>query len=60
MDNKNIKFDDTEIEEYEFHQYRIYISINTIDINKIVVIHKFSFAEQDFKYFSGYKHNTQN
>ena len=58
MDNKNIKFDDTEIEEYEFHQYRIYISINTIDINKIVVTHKF--GEQDFKYFIGYKHNTQN
>ena len=35
MDKKNIKFDD--IEEYEFHQYKILILINDIDIKKIVV-----------------------
>ena len=37
MDKKLIKFDGTEIEEYEFHQYKSAISINNIDINKIVV-----------------------
>ena len=57
MDNKIIKFDDTEIQEYEFHQYKSPISINNIDINKIVVSNKFPFDEKDFKYFIGYKDN---
>ena len=50
-----MKFDDTEIEEYEFHQYKTPISINDTDINKIVVYNKLPFGKQDFKYFIGYK-----
>ena len=38
MDKKTIKFDDTEIEEYEFHQYKSPILINEIEINKILII----------------------
>ena len=34
MDKKLIKFDDTEIEEYEFHQHENPISINNTDIKK--------------------------
>ena len=55
MDKKIIKFDDTKIEEYEFHQHKSPISINDIDINKIVVSNKLHFGKQDFKYFIGYK-----
>ena len=40
MDKKNRKFDDIEIEEYKFHQYKIRISINNIDIKDIVVSNK--------------------
>ena len=54
MDKKIIKFDDTEIEEYKFHQKNP-ILINDVDINKIVVSSKFPFGKQDFKYFVGYK-----
>ena len=54
MDKKIIKFDDTEIEEYEFHQYKSLISINDIDINKIIVSNKFPFSKQDFEYFISY------
>ena len=43
MDKKIIKFDDTEIEEYEFHQYKSPISVNSRDINKIVVSAKFTY-----------------
>ena len=57
MDTKIIKFDDTEIEEYEFHRYKSPVSINDIDINKIAVSNKFLFGKQDFKYFTGYKDN---
>ena len=55
MDKKNIKFGDTEIEEYEFHQNKSPILINDIDINIIVVSNELPFAKQDFKYFIGYK-----
>ena len=43
MDKKTIKFDDTKIEEYEFHQYKSPISINDIDVNEIVS-NKFPFG----------------
>ena len=59
MDKKIIKFDDTEFKEYEFHQYKSYISIKGIDINEIVVSNKFTFSKQDFKYFIGYKGNKE-
>ena len=59
MDKENIKFDDTEIEEYRFHQYKRPISINNIDINKMIASNKFLFDKQDFKYFIGYKSNKE-
>ena len=59
MDKKIIKFDDTEIEEDEFHQYKRPILINEIDINKIVVSNKLPFGKQDIKYFTGYKDNKK-
>ena len=55
MDGKIIKLDDTKIEEYEFHQNKSPIFINSIDINKIVVSNKLPFGKQDFKCFIGYK-----
>ena len=53
MDQKQIKFADTEIEEYRFHQYKSPILINDIDINTIVVSNRFLFGKQGFKYFIG-------
>ena len=55
MDKTFIKCDYTEIEEYKFHQNKSPISINDIDINKIVVSYKLPFGKQDFRYFIGYK-----
>ena len=49
------KIDDTEIEEYKFHQQKNLVLINNLDINKIVVSFKFLFGKQDFKYFISYK-----
>ena len=40
MDKKTIKFDDTEIEEHICHQHKNPISINNIDINKVVISNK--------------------
>ena len=51
MGKRAIKFGDNEIEKSKFHQYKRYISINNIDINKIVVSNKISFRKKGFKYF---------
>ena len=59
MDQKQIKFADTEIEEYRFHQYKSPILINDIDINTIVVSNRFLFGKQGFKCFIGYKDDKE-
>ena len=53
MDKKVIKFGDTDIRKHMFHQYKIPISINNIDINKIVASNKVHLGETGFKYFIG-------
>ena len=35
MDEKVVKFDDTEIEEFEFRQYRSPVTIHNIGVNKL-------------------------
>ena len=60
MDKKIIKFDDTEIEKYKFHQHGSPIYIDNVDINKIVVSNKLSFGENFFKNFIGYNDAKKN
>ena len=43
MDKNIVKFDETEIEEFKFHQYKSPILINDIDINEIIVSNEFPF-----------------
>ena len=47
------KVGDTDIKKHMIHQYKIPISINNIDINKIVVSNKVPLGEIGFKYFIG-------
>ena len=58
MDNYITKLDDTEIEEYKFHQYKSPVSINNLGFNKIL-ISRFPFGKQDLKYFIGCKDNKE-
>ena len=58
MDKKVVKFDDTEIEEYKFHQNKSSIWINDIGINGILVSNKLSFGKQE--YFIGCKDDKKN
>ena len=41
--DKEIKFDDTEIQKYKFHHHKNPFLINNININKIVVFSKVFF-----------------
>ena len=59
MDKRIIKFDETEIEKYQFHQYKSPVPVNDIDTNKIVVYNKIPFDKQDFKYFIAYEDNKE-
>ena len=47
MGKKIIKFDDTEIEGYKFHQNKRPIAINDINTNKMVVSNEHPFGKQD-------------
>ena len=55
MDKKIIKFDDTNIEIYKYHQQRGPTLIDNIDVRKIGLSNKISFGKKLFKYFISYK-----
>ena len=55
LDRKIIKFNDTETKKYKFHQSKSLISINGIDISKIVASNKLHFGKQDLIYSIGCK-----
>ena len=57
---KNIRFHETEIEEFDFYQNKSAIPINDIVINKIAVSDKLPLGKQDFKYFIGCKGFDEN
>ena len=59
MDKEMIKFGDTEVEKHRFYQHKRSISINNIDIIKIVISNKVSFCKMGFKYFIGYRVSTK-
>ena len=50
---KITKFFGIKIVKQKFHQHNEPISINNIDINKIVISNKVSFGKKGFKYFIG-------
>ena len=52
---KFINFGDIEIQKQKFHQHKQPISIENIDINKIVLSNKVSSGEKGLKYSIGYK-----
>ena len=57
---KIIKCGDIEIQKEKFHQHKRPISINNIDIHKIVVPNKVSFGKKESKYFIAYKDAKKN
>ena len=59
MDKEIIKFGDTEVEKHRFYQHKTSISINNIDIIKIVISNKGFFCKTGFKYFIGYRVSTK-
>ena len=56
MDKNNIKLGIIEIEKYKFHQLKRSSLVDNIDISKIVVSNKVSFAKKDFRNVLSYKY----
>ena len=58
MEKTIIKFGDIKMKKQKFHQYKRPISIDNIDVDKIVVSKNLSFDKNRFKYFISNK-NTK-
>ena len=50
-EQKNLKFGDNGMEKHKLHQHKSSVSINKIDLNKIVACNEVCFSKKDFKYF---------
>ena len=58
MSEKRLKFNDVEVNKKEFHAFKQPITLNLLDIDKIVVSDKFEHSDKVFKYFIDYKEDN--
>ena len=58
MSLKNIKFGDKEVDKKEFYSSKQAISLNSVDLDKIVVSSKWKINETPYKYLCGYLNNN--
>ena len=54
---KKIKFGDTEVNKKEFYLSKQAISLDSVDLDKIVVSNKWKISETTCKYLCGYLNN---
>ena len=57
MSFKKIKFGDKEVDKKEFYSSKQAISLDSVDLNKIVVSSKWKINETTYKYLCGYLNN---
>ena len=55
MSDKTLKFGDVEVNKKGFNTFKISITLNLLDIDKIVISDKFKHSDKGSKYFVGYK-----
>ena len=54
MSLKKIKFGDKEVDKKEFYSLKQAISLDSVDLDKIVVSNKWKINETTYKYLCGY------
>ena len=59
MGKEIITLGNIKIEKQNFHGCKDSISINDVNIDRIVVSNKFSFGKKGFKYFIGYENDNE-
>ena len=57
MSSQKIKFGDKEVDKKEFYLSKQAISLNSVDLSKIVVSSKWKISDTKYKYFCGYLNN---
>ena len=57
MCSQKIKFGDKEIDKKKFYSSKQAISLDSVDLNKIVVSNKWKINDTTYKYFCGYLNN---
>ena len=57
MSSKKIKFGDKEVDKKEFYSSKQAISLDSVDLDKIVVSSKWKIKEAIYKYICGYLNN---
>ena len=58
MSLKKIKFGDKEVDKKEFYSSKQAISLDSVDLDKIVVLSKWKINETTYKYLCGYLNNN--
>ena len=58
MSSKKIKFGDKEVDKKEFYSSKQAISLDSVDLNKIVVSNKWKINDTTYKYLCGYLNNN--
>ena len=57
MSSRKIKFGDKEVDKKEFYSSKQAISLDSVDLNKIVVSKKWKINDTTYKYLCGYLNN---
>ena len=57
MSSRKIKFGDKEVDKKEFYSSKQAISLESVDLNKIVVSSKWKINDTTYKYLCGYLNN---
>ena len=55
MSEKTIKLDNIVVNKKEFHKSKQPINLNLVNVDQIIISHKFKHNDDGFKYFIGYK-----
>ena len=57
MSSRKIKFGDKEVDKREFYSSKQAISLDSVDLSKIVVSNKWKINDTTYKYLCGYLNN---
>ena len=55
MSEKTLEFDNIRVNKKEFYKSKQPIDLGLVNVDQIVVSHKFKYSDDGFKYFIGYK-----
>ena len=57
MSSRKVKFGDREVDKKEFYSAKQAISLDSVDLNEIVVSKKWKINDTTYKYLCGYLNN---